>query len=50
MSDPKVVLQEVQAAFIARIATKNSWGKNEVIEAWQAALIEVLMNKLGGAG
>lgn len=47
-SDPaeKELLSQVQDEFISQIMTKNSWGKNEVIELWKNCLLKILMEKI----
>lgn len=42
----KQLFNEIQDRYLARIAEKNSWGKNEVKQLWITTVAEVLVEKI----
>jgi hypothetical protein len=42
----KSLFHKIQERFLTKIAEKNSWGKNEIKQLWQATVSEVLVENL----
>jgi hypothetical protein len=42
----KALFNKIQERYLAKIAEKNSWGKNEIKQLWQATVSEVLVENL----
>jgi hypothetical protein len=42
----KALFNKIQERYLAKIAEKNSWGKSEIKQLWQATVSEVLVENL----
>jgi hypothetical protein len=42
----KQLFHKIQERYLAKIAEKNSWGKNEIKQLWQTTVSEVLVENL----